>query len=163
MWVDFCCVASLVTTMSNDFISELRSILKFFQSLWGLLGGISIFFPLSGTLFGLMPLQTRQFSLPVNYIRNASVREVNENLFVKSPYGTSFVSPRFITTVATIVTIFVVFQTIASRESFRTSSRTRNKLIAYRDFAIALTLLFLYLVVYFQAIDLILDLSVFTN
>src|SRR5262245_12435902 len=105
--------------MAKDFVSELSALLKFLRSLWGLLGGMSVFFPLSGSLFGLIPLEAREYSLPTHIIRNTSLRELNSGASFDSPYGVALLPPRLIVTIATIVTIFMVFQTIASRDDFR--------------------------------------------
>jgi|LGOV01.1.fsa_nt_gb hypothetical protein len=41
----------------TEFIKTLREFIAFLQSLWGILAGISIFFPLSNDLIKLIPLR----------------------------------------------------------------------------------------------------------
>lgn len=43
---------------SRSFLEDLEELLKFLKSLWGTLGGISVFFPLSNTLLQAIPLSS---------------------------------------------------------------------------------------------------------
>ncbi len=44
-------------TAGQPFLEELRDFLAFLRSLWGLLAGISVLFPLSNVLFSVIPLE----------------------------------------------------------------------------------------------------------
>lgn len=68
---------------SSSYLDELKQFLSFLKNLWGILAGISVFFPLSSKFMDLLPLL---------------------------PYGTEggvfdLVSPNIITTAATLVTL----------------------------------------------------------
>jgi hypothetical protein len=82
-------------------LQELKDFLAFLTNLWGILAGVSVFFPLSNVLVEVVPC---------------------------CAYGTDecvfdLVPPILITTVATIVTLFVVQVTFAGRDQFRRSNR----------------------------------------
>lgn len=88
------------TDGGRHFLEELRAFLVFLQSLWGILTGISIFFPLSNEFFKVIPLE------------------------LASEDGAFFyVSPRLITAFATLVTLFVFLSTFSNRGSRSRLSR----------------------------------------
>ncbi|MGZ8155755.1 MAG: hypothetical protein ACXWUH_12785 [Burkholderiales bacterium] len=79
------------------FLHELQSFLSFLGSLWGVLAGISVFFPLSNVLLEVIPMR---------------------------PYGEdggvyNHIRPALIVALATIVTLFVLLSTFVGRARFR--------------------------------------------
>ena len=83
----------------NRFLAEFRDFVKFLQSLWGILAGVSVFFPLSNILLKVIPLASMQDD---------------------PPGALEFLSPALITTLATVATLFIVLQTFRRREELRT-------------------------------------------
>lgn len=105
----------------QPFLQELREFLAFLHSLWGLLAGISILFPLSNVLFTTIPLELH-----------------GEPLFDLSPGAV---------TAATMVTcVFLTFATFGRRDTFREPARRDHyHTVATVSFAGALGALFVYL------------------
>lgn len=106
----------------QSFLQEFRTFLKFLQSLWGMLTGISIFFPLSNILARVIPLQSGG----------------DGGAFF-------FLSPALVTTVTTLVTLFVVFLTFSRR---RELSGMRRK--ALSSFLFGIVLLAFYVGLYYS-------------
>lgn len=79
------------------FLREFREFITFLTTLWGLLAGISVFFPLSSVLLEAIPL---------------GKYGENDGLF-------NIFSPQLITLVATIVTLFVILSTFGRRNAFK--------------------------------------------
>lgn len=105
----------------SGFVAELRQFLAFLQSLWGLLAGTSVFFPLSNSLVGLVPLQE----------------------FDSDGGALYFLSPEFVTAMATVATLFVVLTTFAGRRRLTNAVRR-----AWMAFGIGTVSLVAYLVLY---------------
>lgn len=110
----------------QGYLEELRAFLAFLKNLWGLLAGTSVFFPLSNVLLRAIPL---------------------------GAYGEGGVfdqiSPSLITTLATVVTLFVVLVTFASRGEFREPARRRTAFrAAWLCFGISILSLLAYLVIH---------------
>jgi hypothetical protein len=80
-----------------EFLKEFRAFVAFLQNLWGLLAGVSVFFPLSNLLLEAIPLQA--------YGEEGGVY--------------NHLSPPLITTTATIVTLFVLLSTFMGRGRLR--------------------------------------------
>jgi CBS domain containing-hemolysin-like protein len=109
----------------DAFLADFKDFLVFLGSLWGLLAGISVFFPLSNTLLGVIPMKA---------------------------YGADGVfdqlSPALITTVATIVTLFVILWTFASRDRLKAMGRRRALVHAGVSMGASLLALVAYLVIH---------------
>lgn len=81
-----------------NFLKEFGEFITFLGTLWGLLAGISVFFPLSSTLLKLIPLRAYEADGVFNHL-----------------------SPPLITSVSTVVTLFVVLSTFGKRNEYRDS------------------------------------------
>ncbi|MBM9515199.1 hypothetical protein [Desulfogranum marinum] len=77
------------------FLKEFREFITFLGTLWGLLAGISVFFPLSSTLLKVIPLQAYEADGVFNHL-----------------------SPPLITSVSTVITLFVVLSTYGRRNEY---------------------------------------------
>lgn len=116
-------------TQGNAFLGEFKDFVKFLQSLWGVLAGISVFFPLSNVLLKVIPL---------GYMQD------------DPPGALEFLSPSLITTLATIVTLFVILQTFRQRNYLRTrKQKDAIQRQAWIAFGVGILGLLFYLVVYF--------------
>ena len=111
----------------SGYLEELREFLAFLKNLWGVLAGISVFFPLSNLLLGTIPLGA--------YGRDDGVFDL--------------LRPELISAVATVVTLFVVLVTFAGRRRFR-DTRKRSALVraAWLSFGSGLLALVAYLVLH---------------
>jgi uncharacterized membrane protein len=108
------------------FLKEFKDFITFLQNLWGILAGISILFPLSNVLLKLIPLKTFNEDGVYNHL-----------------------SPSLITTIATVVSLFVILWTFSSRNTFkkqREISEIQKK--AFISFVIGIMVLIIYLVIY---------------
>ena len=106
------------------FLQELREFLQFLRSLWGLLAGISVLFPLSNTLVGVIPLGDPQKPF--------------QNL-----------SPGVVAVLATLTCIFVTFATFGRRDQFSNPQRRRRYATSARlAFVGAIGALAIYLLAY---------------
>ncbi len=109
------------------FLDELRAFVAFLGNLWGVLAGISIFFPLSNVLVRVIPLG--------RYGDEGGVFDV--------------LPPSLVTAVATLGTLFLILSTFAEREAFTTRDGVvRIKRHAWASFAVGLLALVAYLVLY---------------
>jgi len=125
--------------MSNSnketaFLKEFKNFVVFLQSLWGILAGMSVFFPLSNALTKVIPLR---------YIHD-------------DPAGAlEYLSPELITTITTVITLFVVLRTFGRRQRFKVKKERRLiQRQAWLSFALGLLALGLYCVVYFGIYEL---------
>lgn len=111
------------------FLKEFRDFIAFLQSLWGILAGISVLFPLSNALIKVIPL---------GYI-------------LDDPAGAlEYLSPELITSVTTLIALFTIFWTFGQRHKLK--ARREKRLIqrrAWLSFAVGLLALILYFMVYF--------------
>ncbi len=113
----------------NSFLGEFTDFVKFLQTLWGVLAGISVFFPLSNVLLKVIP---------------------TNNIYDDPPGGLSYLTPALITTLATVATLFVILITFRQRSSLRTrSQRDAVQRQAWVAFGVGFLALLLYFVVYF--------------
>jgi len=111
----------------KDYLEELKEFLAFLKNLWGILAGISVFFPFSNIFLNAIPLRA---------------------------YGTDNgvfdqLTPYLITTIATVVTLFVVLVTFAGRSQFQNPRKRRAILRkACLSFGIGILSLLTYLVIH---------------
>lgn len=108
-------------------LDELKAFLSFSKSLWGLLASVSVFFPLSNVLLAAIPLRAYG---------------ADDGVFDQ-------LSPHLLTTVASVVTLFVLLVTFSGRSRF-TDTRRRPVLLreAWYSLALGLLSLLLYLAIY---------------
>ncbi len=125
--------------MSTDkgvgFIKQFKDFIVFLQSLWGLLAGVSVFFPLSNVLSRVIPIG---------------------NFYDEPPGSGSFeyFSPEMVTAIATLISLFVVFSTFIRRYKFKVQKVTLIQGKASISFAVGLISLILYLVLNFGIYEL---------
>ncbi len=113
----------------NAFIDQFTDFLKFLQTLWGILAGISVFFPLSNVLIKIIPMN---------------------NIYDDPPGGLAYLDPALITALSTVATLFVILLTFRQRDSLRTRKQQSTiQQQAWIAFAVGFLGLLLYLVVYF--------------
>ncbi len=108
------------------FLEQFKEFLAFLRNLWGILAGISVFFPLSNVLAKVIPLQSLD----------------HDGAFAK-------LSPALVTTLATIATLFVVLATFGRRSEAK--ARARGPSIRRRaglSFGLGVACLVLYLIGY---------------
>lgn len=113
----------------TTFLVEFKDFIAFLQSLWGILAGISVLFPLSNVLIKLIPL-----------------RHLHDD-----PAGAlGYLSPNLITAVATLITLFVILLTFGNRYKFKALKKRRLiQRQAWLSFAFGLLALIFYFAVYF--------------
>lgn len=102
------------------FLDEFKAFLAFLKSLWGVLGGISVFFPLSNVLARVIPLR--------------SIEDDGALVFLK---------PVLITAISTLITLFVVFWTFTNRGAIVSIQRR-----AWGSFLVGILMLVSYVVFY---------------
>ncbi|MFQ5772607.1 MAG: hypothetical protein ACE5HX_18870 [bacterium] len=84
------------TNRSTIFLHEFKEFFSFLQNLWGVLTGISVFFPLSNMLIKYIPLKTFD----------------QDGVFI-------YFTPPMITTVSTLATLFFVLLLFSKRSKFK--------------------------------------------
>jgi hypothetical protein len=104
------------------FLEEFREFLTFVGTLWGLLAGISVFFPLSSVFLNVIPL--------------GSYGE--DGVF-------NILSPHLVTVVATVVTLFVVLSTFGRRDAFKVLGRRKVRRRAWFSMGVGLAALMIYM------------------
>ncbi len=109
----------------TDFIREFREFILFLQSLWGLLAGISTFFPLSNVLLGVIPMEAYEADGVFNHL-----------------------SPPLITAVATVVTLFVVLWTFGNRDQVKQTGRHNMQRRAWIAMGVSMASLTAYMVIH---------------
>jgi len=110
----------------RNYIEELKAFLLFLKELWGLLAGISVFFPLSNILLRTIPLGAYG----------------DDGVFDQLP-------PSLLTALATVVTLFVVLSTFANRRRFQEPKKRQSTLrAAWLSFGIGIVSLLTYLVIH---------------
>ena len=120
------CRAMSPTERGAAFLGELREFVAFLGNLWGILAGISVFFPLSNVLVKVIPLG-----------RYGDDGGVYDHL-----------SPPLVTAIATLVTLFVILSTFARRSAFKTDRAGRIERRARLSFAAGVLALTAYLVIH---------------
>lgn len=113
---------------SKDFIDTLKSLIAFLQTIWGLLAGISLFFPLSNDFVRVIPLEK---------IDGGEIYG-----------GLAYISPDMVTVVSTVIVFFVMFQVISRRNDMGASKRRTIQHEAISDAVIALVAFVVYLFLY---------------
>lgn len=109
------------------FLDEFKGFLGFLQSLWGVLAGVSVVFPLSNVLVNVVPLQSIE----------------HDGAFAK-------LSPSLVTTLATLTTLFVILWTFGHRGDYAGESQRRPiQRKALGSFAIGAAALVIYVVGYY--------------
>jgi hypothetical protein len=110
----------------HAYLAELRAFLDFLKNLWGLLAGVSVFFPLSNILLGAIPMRAY----------------VDDGVFDQ-------LAPALITTLATVVVLFVVLVTFIGRRRFAAAAQRRRILRdAWVSFGVSMLSLLGYLVIH---------------
>lgn len=107
------------------FLREFFEFITFLRTLWGLLAGISVFFPLSGVFLKVIPLEAY----------------TDDGVF-------NILSPPLITVVATVVTLFIVLSTFSRRDAFRTLERGKVRRQAWISMGVSITALMTYMAIH---------------
>ena len=109
------------------FLKEFKDFVAFLQNLWGILAGISVMFPLSNVFLKIIPLEILD----------------EDGLLV-------FFSPRLFTTIATLVSLFLILWTFSQRSKIKLSKgRAKTQRQAWLSFGIGISSLVIYIVIYF--------------
>lgn len=109
-----------------SYLAELKAFLQFLKNLWGLLAGISVFFPLSNVLLNAVPMGAYG----------------SDGVFDQVP-------PALITGLATVVTLFVVLVTFTGRRRFQDPKKRVTPLRgAWLSFGAGVLALLAYLVIH---------------
>ena len=109
-------------------IEELKDLITFLQGLWGILAGISVFFPLSGE--------------KVFYV----------GMWAEGKGGFGRFPPDLVIAVTTLFTLFIVLWTFGQRHNYKFNTLDEKRLIqrhAWNSFAIGISALFIYLIATF--------------
>lgn len=107
------------------FLSEFREFITFLNTMWGLLAGISVFFPLSSILLQAIPLEAYEADGVYNIL-----------------------SPPLITVVAMIVTLFVVLTTFGKRDDFKGQGRRYARRQAWVSMGASMAILVIYMAIH---------------
>ena len=114
------------TDKGTAFLKEFRDFVAFLQSLWGILAGISVIFPLSNVLAKVIPLEMWE-----------------------QGGGFAFFSSEWVTGITTLLTIFIILWTYGQRHKFRDPKRRgRIRRQTWVSFGVGLLSLITYLLVY---------------
>jgi hypothetical protein len=108
----------------KKFLNEFKDFIDFIQNLWGILSGISIFFPLSNVLFKVIPIRSTQDD---------------------PSGGWSYLSPQLVTAVSTMVTLFVLVWTFGQRRNLRATKKFNFSRHAWISLILGFISLVLYL------------------
>lgn len=109
----------------RDFLKEFREFIAFLSTLWGLLAGISVFFPLSSVFLKVIPLKAYEADGVFNHL-----------------------SPPLITAVATVVTFFLVLSTFSQREEYKGVSRNNIRRRAWISMGVGMIALIAYITIH---------------
>ncbi len=113
---------------SNDetgFLEDFKRFVAFLQSLWGILAGISMFFPLSNSLAQVVPLASWDQG------------------------GLAYFSPQLVTMAATLVCLFVLLWTFGQRYQFAKQKRRLIYRRAWRTFIPGFIALMFYITLHY--------------
>ena len=109
----------------SGFLKEFREFTAFLSTLWGLLAGISVFFPLSSVFIKVIPLRAYE----------------TDGVFDQ-------LSPALITAVATVVTLFLVLSTFGRREEFKGVSTKNARHQAWISMGVSMIALIAYMTIH---------------
>jgi hypothetical protein len=111
----------------KSYLEELKEFITFLKNLWGILAGISVFFPFSNVLVKAVPMQAYG---------------TEEGVFDQ-------LSPGLISTVATVTTVFVLLVAFTGRDRFKDTGKRGVMLRhAWLSFGTGALALLLYLVIH---------------
>jgi len=115
------------STPGSKFLKDFREFTHFLRNLWGILAGISVFFPLSNVFIQIIPLGRFEDGGVLLWF-----------------------SGRLFTTFATVVSLFLILWTFGQRRQFR-STRRRAEMLkqAWVSFGVGLVALVVYLAAYY--------------
>ncbi len=116
-------------TAEMTILEEVQDLFHFLHSLWGILAGVTLFFPLSAAFFSLIPVEYRWQT--DDYMR-----------------GFGYFKPLLVVGLTTILIIFAMFWLVSHREQFRPRKRKIMQQRALRCFAVGIFSLILYLAAY---------------
>lgn len=115
------------STQGSRFLKEFKEFTTFLRNLWGILAGISVFFPLSNVFIQIIPLGTFD----------------DGGVLV-------WFSARLFTTSATLVSLFLILWTFGQRQHFQSTRKTgKIQRQAWISFGLGLSALVTYLAVYY--------------
>ncbi|HRQ39124.1 MAG TPA: hypothetical protein PLD25_14535 [Chloroflexota bacterium] len=117
------------------FLEELQDLFAFLHSLWGILAGVTLFFPLSAAFLSLIPVEYRWHT--DDYMR-----------------GFGYFKPIMVITITTLLIIFVMFWLVSHRERFRPRQRKMMQRRALHCFAVGIFSLIVYLAAYEAVADI---------
>jgi hypothetical protein len=111
----------------KSYLEELKDFFAFSKNLWSILAGVSVFFPLSNILLDVIPLGSYG---------------ANDGVYDR-------VTPKFITTSATVITLFVILATYTNRREFQ-KLRKRGYMLrkAWLSLIAGTLSLIIYLIIY---------------
>ena len=110
----------------SGFLREFHEFITFLSTLWGFLAGISVFFPLSSVFSQVIPLKAYGD---------------NDGVF-------NLLSPPLITSVATVVTLFVILSTYGRRNEFFGAGRRNARRQAWLSMGVSLAALTVYMTIH---------------
>lgn len=114
--------------MSTDFVEELQAFVSFLGSVWGVLGSVSVFFPLSTRFFVLVPLGPPP----------------------ETPWlGLKMLAPDLVVAIATLSCVYAVFWSFGQRDRLARQSRRAVQRTARARFGLGLLALLGYLAVFY--------------
>lgn len=111
------------------FLEELQDLFDFLHSLWGILAGATLFFPLPAAFLSLIPVEYRWQT--DDYMR-----------------GFGYFKPTMVISITTILIIFTMCWLVSHRQRFRPRQRKIMQRRALRCFAVGIFSLILYLAAY---------------
>lgn len=115
--------------VETSFLEELKDLFDFLHSLWGILAGSTIFFPLSATFLKLVPVEYRWHT--DDYMR-----------------GFGFFKPPMVIAITTIMIFFTMFWLVSHRAHFKPSQRKLMQRRALSCFVVGIFSLVFYLIAY---------------
>lgn len=107
------------------FLADFKSFVKFLHGLWGILAGVSALFPLSNTLRKVIPL--------ANWPEG----------------GLAYFSPGVVSSVTTLICLFVILWTFGQRQKFGNRTREQVTRRAWQTFLLGSIALVLYLLMHY--------------
>ncbi len=115
--------------VASPYLEELKDLFDFLHSLWGILAGATIFFPLSATFLKLVPVEYRWHT--DDYMR-----------------GFGYFKPPMVIAITTIMIIFAMFWLVSHRAYFKPAKRKILQRRALSCFVVGIFSLVFYLTAY---------------